>query len=140
MWCPLQDDTAENQRRLELFKPAFSQLVALICGRVRYPDDWDIWHRDDKDDFMLQRYNVADTLLDATGEGSSVLTYVCYACFGSPTDANMTACPCTAANLSHSCPCMDSDGSLCIGGCCSGFQIGAATQERVSVACQMGWF
>ncbi len=71
LWCPLQDDTAESQRRLELFKPAFSQLVALICGRVRYPDDWDTWHRDDKDDFMLQRYSVGDTLLDATGEGST---------------------------------------------------------------------
>ena len=66
----LQDDGGEGQRRLELFKPAFSQLVALICGRVRYPDDWDTWHRDDRDEFRQQRYSVADTLLDAAGEGS----------------------------------------------------------------------
>ncbi len=76
MWCRLQDDTAESQRRLQLFKPAFSQLVALICGRVRYPNDWDTWHRDEKDDFMHQRFNVADTLLDATGKGTSATTCV----------------------------------------------------------------
>ena len=64
----LQDDRAEGERRLELFKPAFSQLIALICGRVRYPDDWDTWHRDDRDEFRQQRYSVADTLLDAAGE------------------------------------------------------------------------
>ena len=64
----LQDENAESRRRLELFKPAFSQLVALIAGRVRYPDDWDTWHRDDQDEFRQQRYSVADTLQDAAGE------------------------------------------------------------------------
>ncbi len=70
---------ADIQRRLELFKPAFSQLVALICGRVRYPDDWDTWHQDDRDDFKQQRYNVADTLLDSAGEPSSFWSLACTA-------------------------------------------------------------
>lgn len=61
-------DGADSRRRLELFKPAFSQLVTLICGRVRYPEDWDTWHRDNRDEFKQQRYSVADTLLDAAGK------------------------------------------------------------------------
>ena len=62
-----------DQQRLELFRPAFSQLVALICGRVRYPEDWDSLHQDERDDFKQQRYGVADTLLDAAGSSACSL-------------------------------------------------------------------
>ena len=64
--CPSLQNGGDQQR-LELFKPAFSQLVTLICGRVCYPEDWDSLHQDERDDFKQQRYGVADTLLDAAG-------------------------------------------------------------------------
>lgn len=56
---------AEQSRRLELFRPAFEQLVGLIRGRVRFPDDFETWHHDERADFKRARIAVGDTLLDA---------------------------------------------------------------------------
>lgn len=56
---------AEQSRRLDLFRPAFEQLVGLIRGRVRYPDDLDTWHHDERADLKRARVAVGDTLLDA---------------------------------------------------------------------------
>ena len=74
--CPSLQNGGDQQR-LELFRPAFSQLVALICGRVRYPEDWDSLHQDERDDFKQQRYGVADTLLDAAGTFAGSLCIIC---------------------------------------------------------------
>ena len=74
--CPSLQNGGDQQR-LELFKPAFSQLVALICGRVRYPEDWESLHQDERDDFKQQRYGVADTLLDAAGSSACSLYMIC---------------------------------------------------------------
>lgn len=66
----LQDIEAEQQRRKAPFYPAFSKLVALIQGKVRYPDNWDRLSDDEKKDFRHSRYEVSDTLLDAAGRKS----------------------------------------------------------------------
>ena len=55
----------EQLRRLELFRPAFEQLVGLIRGRVRYPKDYSTWHADERADFKRLRVAVGDILLDA---------------------------------------------------------------------------
>lgn len=57
----------EYEQRLAKFRTPFMKLVALIRGRVRYPDDFDSWHKDEKLDFRRSRYAVADTLVDAAG-------------------------------------------------------------------------
>jgi hypothetical protein len=57
----------EYEQRLAKFRPPFMKLVTLIRGRVRYPDDFDAWHKDEKLDFRRSRYAVADTLVDAAG-------------------------------------------------------------------------
>jgi len=49
------------------YPQAFEQLVAVVRGRVRYPEDFDTWHRDDQDEFKRSRYAIGDTLLDAAG-------------------------------------------------------------------------
>lgn len=56
---------ADQERRIQLFMPAFEQLVELIRGRVRFPDDFGNWHRDERADFRRVRVAVGDTLLDA---------------------------------------------------------------------------
>eukprot|EP00898_Chlorokybus_atmophyticus_P004078 jgi/Chlat1/4671/Chrsp3S05637 len=56
---------AEKDRRISFFQPAFSKLVTLISGRVRYPLDFESWRDADKKDFKRSRYAVADTLIDA---------------------------------------------------------------------------
>lgn len=58
----------EQNRRLELFRPAFEQLVGLIRGRVRYPEDYHTWHADERADFKRLRVAVGETLLDAARE------------------------------------------------------------------------
>lgn len=63
----LQETEAEQQRRKAPFYPAFSKLVALIQGKVRYPDNWEGLSDDEKKDFKHSRYEVSDTLLDAAG-------------------------------------------------------------------------
>ncbi|KAK9830032.1 hypothetical protein WJX72_009312 [[Myrmecia] bisecta] len=55
----------ERRQRQELFVPTFEKLVALIRGRVRFPDNYDKWHHDEKADFKRSRYAVGDTLQDA---------------------------------------------------------------------------
>lgn len=57
----------EAERRLSVFKPVFQRLVTLIRGRVRFPDDFDTWHRDEKADFKRGRVAIGDTLMDAAG-------------------------------------------------------------------------
>ena len=49
------------------FLQAFEQLVNVVRGRVRYPDDFESWHRDDQDEFRRSRFAIGDTLLDAAG-------------------------------------------------------------------------
>lgn len=49
------------------FLQAFEQLVNVVRGRVRYPDDFESWHRDDQDEFKRSRFAIGDTLLDAAG-------------------------------------------------------------------------
>ena len=58
----------EQLRRLELFRPAFEQLVGLIRGRVRYPKEYSTWHADERADFKRLRVAVGDILLDAACE------------------------------------------------------------------------
>jgi hypothetical protein len=58
----------EAKMRLKLFTPAYEQLVMLMKGRVRYPEDWESWEEDDRDDFKHARQSVAETLVDAAGE------------------------------------------------------------------------
>lgn len=58
----------DAQRRAAVFQPAFERLVALMSGRVRYPEDWDSWEEDDRDDFKHARQDVAETLVDAAGD------------------------------------------------------------------------
>ena len=55
----------EAERRLTIFSPTFQRLITLIRGRMRYPDDFDTWHRDERSDFKRGRVAVGDTLLDA---------------------------------------------------------------------------
>lgn len=59
---------AESQHRKERFHPAFTRLVALIRGRVRYPDNYDSLHKDEKREFKNSRYMIADTIVDAARE------------------------------------------------------------------------
>eukprot|EP00240_Pyramimonas_obovata_P002590 CAMPEP_0118943288 /NCGR_PEP_ID=MMETSP1169-20130426/38014_1 /TAXON_ID=36882 /ORGANISM="Pyramimonas obovata, Strain CCMP722" /LENGTH=723 /DNA_ID=CAMNT_0006888509 /DNA_START=206 /DNA_END=2373 /DNA_ORIENTATION=- len=56
---------AEQARRVAFFKPAFVRLIQSIQGRVRYPDGFDHWRKDQKAEFKRARYMVADTLMDA---------------------------------------------------------------------------
>ena len=55
----------EAERRLSVFKPVFQRIVGLIRGRVRFPNDFDELHRDEKADFKRGRVAVGDTLMDA---------------------------------------------------------------------------
>lgn len=55
----------ESQQRVARFSPAFRRLVELIRGRVRFPDDYDSWHTDEKGEFRRGRVAVGDTLIDA---------------------------------------------------------------------------
>ena len=59
---------AEQNRRVALYMPAFEQLVLIMRGRVRYPSDYDQWHRDERSDFKRHRMAIGDTLLDAACE------------------------------------------------------------------------
>lgn len=45
----------ETQRRLGVFAPVFERLVGLVRGRVRFPDSYDSWHRDEQADFKRAR-------------------------------------------------------------------------------------
>lgn len=55
----------ERARRRGLFVPAFARLVESIQGRVRYPEDFANWRKDERADFRRARYAVADTLVEA---------------------------------------------------------------------------
>ena len=57
----------ERERRRALFAPAFAQLVRNVAGRVRYPDDYGAWSRDQRADFKRARHAVGDACLDAAG-------------------------------------------------------------------------
>ena len=37
------------------FTPVYERLVTLIRGRVRFHDDFDSWHRDERMDFKRAR-------------------------------------------------------------------------------------
>lgn len=55
----------EVKRRVALFSPTFERLVALIRGRVRFPEDFGDWHRDERIEFKRARVAIGDTLMDA---------------------------------------------------------------------------
>uniref|UniRef100_A0A1D2AEU2 Importin N-terminal domain-containing protein n=1 Tax=Auxenochlorella protothecoides TaxID=3075 RepID=A0A1D2AEU2_AUXPR len=55
----------ESRRRLAVFAPVFERLVGMVRGRVRFPDLFDSWHRDEQADFKRARVGVGDTLIDA---------------------------------------------------------------------------
>ena len=48
----------ERGRRVALFTPTLERLVALIRGRMRFPDGFDGWHRDERQDFKRTRWVV----------------------------------------------------------------------------------
>ena len=55
--------------------------MGLIRGRVRYPDDYDQWHRDERADFKRHRVTIGDTLLDAACESDiPSQSWPAYAC------------------------------------------------------------
>jgi transportin-3 len=54
----------ESSRRIAIFAPHLERLVVLLRTRVRFPDDFDTWHRDERLDFKHARLAVGDTLLD----------------------------------------------------------------------------
>lgn len=64
---PPPDPAAEKERarRRELFAPAFARLVQSIQHRVRYPQGFKNWRKDERADFRRARYAVADTLVEA---------------------------------------------------------------------------
>lgn len=45
----------ESRRRLAVFAPVFERLVGMVRGRVRFPDLFDSWHRDEQADFKRAR-------------------------------------------------------------------------------------
>jgi transportin-3 len=59
------DSDAERARRRALFAPAFAQLVRNVAGRVRHPDGYASWRRDQRAEFKRARAAVGDTCLDA---------------------------------------------------------------------------
>lgn len=48
----------ERGRRIALFVPVFERLVLLIRGRVRYPNNYEQWHHDERADFKRSRYAI----------------------------------------------------------------------------------
>jgi transportin-3 len=60
---PLPEE--ERRRRVAVFTPSYERLVALIRGRVKFPPDFDSWHREEKQDFKRGRVDIGDTLCDA---------------------------------------------------------------------------
>lgn len=40
---------------MQLFTPTLERLVALIRGRVRFSENFDAWHRDERQDFKRAR-------------------------------------------------------------------------------------
>ena len=46
---------SERERRRSFFKPAFERLVTLIRGRLRYPESWSSWSKEEHIDFKRQR-------------------------------------------------------------------------------------
>ncbi|KAL4538826.1 hypothetical protein Ndes2526B_g02895 [Nannochloris sp. 'desiccata'] len=55
----------EADRRVSVFIPTFQRLVTLIRGRVKFPNDFSTWNRDERADFKRARVAVGDTLMDA---------------------------------------------------------------------------
>jgi hypothetical protein len=51
--APVSDE--ERLRRVALFTPTLERLVALIRGRVRFHENFDSWHRDERSDFKRAR-------------------------------------------------------------------------------------
>ena len=64
----MQVPEADRERRLAIFRPAFSQLVNVVRGHCRFPDNWRGLDRSERSDFKRARYAIGDTLTDAAGE------------------------------------------------------------------------
>ncbi|GFR52886.1 hypothetical protein Agub_g15518, partial [Astrephomene gubernaculifera] len=59
------EEAAERERRRQFFLPAFERLVQLIRGRVREPESYPTWSKDEKHEFRAARDEVGDTLDDS---------------------------------------------------------------------------
>ncbi|KAG2500508.1 hypothetical protein HYH03_001285 [Edaphochlamys debaryana] len=59
------EEASERERRRQFFLPAFERLVQLIRGRVREPEVYSSWSKDEKHDFRAAREEVGDTLEDS---------------------------------------------------------------------------
>ncbi|KAG5153695.1 hypothetical protein JHK82_011664 [Glycine max] len=58
--------TAERNRRLHVFRPAYESLVSLVIFRVQYPEDYQDLSYEDLKEFKQTKYAVADVLTDAS--------------------------------------------------------------------------
>ena len=61
-------EETEAERRRAQFTPPFQQLVTFVRGRVRYPQMYKDFRKDEKADFKSNRLAVGETLQDAAGE------------------------------------------------------------------------
>ncbi|CAI9112451.1 OLC1v1012903C2 [Oldenlandia corymbosa var. corymbosa] len=71
---------AERSRRLQVFRPFYESLVALVTFKVQYPSDYAELSKEDQKDFKQTRYAVADVLIDGAlvlgGEATLKILYV----------------------------------------------------------------
>lgn len=63
----------ERERRRQIFVPVFERLVNSVMRRIKYPEDFDEMHREDKSEFFFMRGCISDCLRDCAavlgGEG-----------------------------------------------------------------------
>ncbi|KAI5076843.1 hypothetical protein GOP47_0008908 [Adiantum capillus-veneris] len=55
----------EMERRVAIFRPIFELLLSLVSYRVKFPEGFETWRKDEMADFKQTRYAVADVLMDA---------------------------------------------------------------------------
>ncbi|KAH7433967.1 hypothetical protein KP509_07G095100 [Ceratopteris richardii] len=55
----------EMERRASIFRPIFEHIISLVSHRVKYPQGFESWRKDEIADFKQTRYAVADVLVDA---------------------------------------------------------------------------
>lgn len=71
---------AERSRRLQVFRPSYESLVALVIFKVQYPADYAELSKEDQKDFKQTRYAVADVLIDGAlvlgGEATLKILYM----------------------------------------------------------------
>ncbi|GAX77385.1 hypothetical protein CEUSTIGMA_g4831.t1 [Chlamydomonas eustigma] len=65
--APSSDLDPERVRRAQFFRPAFEKLVTVVRGKVRYPEQWSAWSKEQHADFKRQRLDISDVIEDAVG-------------------------------------------------------------------------